>query len=74
MPSNSHECPKCQRKMEPGHIPDMGHGIILQSSWTQGPPERRRYLGGIKYNKKAQVPIIAYRCTRCGYVELYAGE
>lgn len=52
----------------------MGHGIILQSSWTQGPPERRRYLGGIKYNKKAQVPIIAYRCTRCGYIELYAGE
>jgi hypothetical protein len=57
--------------MEPGHIPDMGHGVILQSSWAAGLPERRRYLGGIKYNKKQQIPMIAYRCTRCGYVELY---
>jgi hypothetical protein len=60
--------------MEPGHIPDMAHGTILQSSWVQGHPTVRRFLGGIKYDRKSTVPIIAYRCTRCGYIELYAGE
>jgi hypothetical protein len=60
--------------MDPGHIPDMAHGMIMQSSWVQGLPIVRRFLGGIKYNRKLKVPIIAYRCTRCGYLELYAGE
>jgi hypothetical protein len=58
--------------MDPGHIPDLAHGMIAQSSWSPGLPEMRKYIGGIKYNKKTQYPIIAYRCARCGYVELYA--
>jgi hypothetical protein len=59
--------------MEPGHIPDLGYGLMEQTAWSAGFAERRRFLGGIKYNKKAQIPLIAYRCARCGYVELYAG-
>lgn len=74
MPSNFHECPKCQRKMDPGHIPDITHGSVMQSSWVQGPATVRRFLGGIRYNRKLKVPIVAYRCPRCGYLELYAGE
>ena len=59
--------------MEPGHIPDMGHGVILQLAWRHGLPEPRRLIGGIKYDKKKNLPLIAWRCTRCGLVELYAG-
>ena len=66
------ECPKCQRRMEAGHIPDVGYGVILQSTWTSAAVERRRIFGGIKYNKRQQVPITAYRCSRCGFLELYA--
>lgn len=69
----AHDCPKCQKAMEPGHIPDVGYGVIVQSSWSAGSPEHRRYLGGIKYRKKEQIPLAAYRCPRCGYVELFAG-
>lgn len=58
--------------MEPGHIPDVGHGSVLQSTWAAALPEKRKFIGGIKYNRKAQLPLIAYRCPRCGYVELYA--
>lgn len=72
MVKSTPECPKCQRKMEPGHLPDMGYGVVLQSSWSPGIPERRRMFGGIRYDKKMQIPVSAYRCPRCGLVELYA--
>jgi hypothetical protein len=58
--------------MEPGHIPDIGHGMTVQGAWTPGAPVVRKYIGGIKYNQDALVPIIAYRCPRCGLLELYA--
>ena len=70
---SSHDCPKCQKRMDPGHIPDLGHGMWVQGTWSFGLPVPRRFLGGIKYDKKAQIPMIAYRCPKCGYVELYAG-
>lgn len=72
MEQDTHECPRCQKKMEPGHIPDLGHGVVVQSSWAAGMPRVRRFLGGIVYQKKQIVPMMAYRCPRCGYVELYA--
>ena len=67
------ECPKCQKKMEPGHIPDLTHGSVQQAAWVAGFPEVRRFIGGIRYDKKKLVPVTAWRCPKCGYVELYAG-
>jgi hypothetical protein len=58
--------------MEEGHVADVGHGVVLQSSWTRGMPIQRKFIGGISYNKKSNLPMTAYRCTRCGYVEFYA--
>jgi hypothetical protein len=40
-------CPKCQRAMEKGYVADIGHGIVIQSSWSPGEPEPRRFIGGI---------------------------
>jgi hypothetical protein len=60
--------------MEQGHLPDIGHGVVVQTSWAAGIPEPRKIIGGVKYDKKAQTPVIAWRCERCGFVELYAGE
>jgi Domain of unknown function (DUF6487) len=65
-------CPKCDKPMECGHVPDIGHGQILPSSWAPGAPAWRRFLRGIKYDADKQMPLIAYRCPTCGYVELYA--
>jgi hypothetical protein len=58
--------------MEAGHVPDVGYGQVLQSAWAPGEPVARRFVGGIKSNDKEQVPLTAFRCSRCGYVELYA--
>ena len=65
-------CPKCNGAMERGHIPDMGHGEILESRWAPGVPERRRFFGGIRWKPETQTSLAAYRCVSCGYVELYA--
>ncbi len=66
------DCPKCQRKMDVGHVPDMGYGAVYLASWAAGTPVERKYVGGIKVDKKQQIPLAAYRCPRCGLVELYA--
>ena len=65
-------CPKCQKPMERGHVPDASHGQVLETSWAPGEPERRRFVGGIKYRAGEVIPVRAYRCPECGYVELYA--
>jgi len=58
--------------MDRGHVPDVAHGTILQSGWAAGAPEPRRFFGGIKYRARDLLPLTAYRCTACGYVEFYA--
>ena len=65
-------CPKCSHEMERGHVPDAGYGQVYQARWSRGDPERQRFLGGIKWKRADQVPLVAYRCTSCGFVELYA--
>ena len=66
------KCPKCNRAMERGYVPDSGYGQVLQARWSRGDPEKQRFLGGIKWKSKQQIPMTAYRCTECGLVELYA--
>jgi hypothetical protein len=65
-------CPKCDKPMHRGHVPDAAHGRVLQSSWAPGEPKTRRFLGGITYHAGQLIPFIAYRCPSCGYVEFYA--
>jgi predicted nucleic-acid-binding Zn-ribbon protein len=72
MPPTAPRCPKCQKAMEEGHVPDVGYGQVTQAGWARGAPEQRRYFGGIKANPKEQLPLTAFRCPSCGYVELYA--
>jgi predicted nucleic-acid-binding Zn-ribbon protein len=72
MPQTVPRCPKCQKSMEEGHVPDIAHGQVHQSQWAPGAAEIRRFLGGIKWSSKEQIPLTAFRCPSCGYVELYA--
>ena len=58
--------------MEPGYVADIGHGIVIQSSWSPGQPEPRRFLGGIKWRDGENIPIVTLRCSGCGYLESYA--
>jgi predicted RNA-binding Zn-ribbon protein involved in translation (DUF1610 family) len=72
MAQGSFRCPKCQKTMEEGHIPDVGRNRATQTAWSHGRAERQRFFGGIKFKPKEQIPLTAYRCPSCGYVELYA--
>ena len=65
-------CPKCQRPMEKGYVAELTYGAVLQSAWTLGEPVPRRFVGGIKWERNGNVPIVTFRCTSCGYLESYA--
>jgi predicted nucleic-acid-binding Zn-ribbon protein len=74
MAQTSPRCPKCQKTMERGHLPDISEGHVVQTAWARGAPERRRFIGGIKVKTKEQLPLVAHRCPSCGYLELYAPD
>ncbi len=65
------ECPKCQDKMVQGFMPDYTFIARWVSSWVEGPPHRS-YLSYIKVPIGGGVPIAAFRCKNCGYLEFYA--
>jgi hypothetical protein len=64
-------CMKCGATMEEGFVLDYTHGARLQSKWVEGTPERSIWTG-IKVKGKDQLPIVTFRCARCGYLESYA--
>ena len=60
-------CPKCQNKMEQGfsrHL--LGAEVI---GWVTGVP--RKSWRGVS-PEVSSIPIGTFRCTACGYLELYA--
>jgi predicted nucleic-acid-binding Zn-ribbon protein len=65
------KCPKCQNQMEDGFLLDQqGYDAQYTNSlWVEG-PVKKKFIGGIE--TKVRRPILAYRCTNCGYLEMYA--
>lgn len=57
--------------MEEGFILDNAHSALVQSEWIEGPPERSRWTG-LKLKGKEHIPVVAFRCLQCGYLESYA--
>jgi hypothetical protein len=80
------KCLRCQGDLKVGFIPDAAYNAIFLTSWVEGTPEirsgwlttlRGAYLVGKVLNFKnlmdrTKHPIVAYRCTSCGMLELYA--
>jgi hypothetical protein len=65
-------CGKCQGTMELGHIPDTSRNRATPSAWLAGPPESRSFFLGIQWKADLQIPLSAFRCTQCAFVEIYA--
>ena len=61
--------------MEAGWILDEGYTSHFQTAWVEGEP-RSSVLGFLTGGKTAKGKTVrsieSYRCTQCGYVELYA--
>jgi len=66
----SSRCPKCQGSMIQGFVLDHTYGGQSLSSWGQGEPTKS-FWTGIKASHST-VPIGAFRCERCGFLEFYA--
>ncbi len=64
-------CPKCRQQMREGFLPDSTYGRVLVGSWAEGKPKKSFWVGA-KVVWKDCVPITAYRCPSCGYLESYA--
>jgi hypothetical protein len=55
--------------MQEGFLLDRGEGA-REGEWVEGPLERG-WLG-VKWMRRKRLPITAYRCPSCGYLESYA--
>lgn len=66
----SNTCPKCQSSMAEGFIAAERHSMPGISSWHEGAP-RKGWWGDVKLSKKP-LPIVTWRCNRCGFLENYA--
>jgi hypothetical protein len=66
-------CPKCAGLMEEGFILDVAQRGYGQATWVRGPPEPS-FWAGLKLKGKTPRPVVALRCSRCGYLESYAQD
>jgi len=57
--------------MEEGFIEDEGERSRGFANWIAGPLERGVFGGARRLGRKRLV-IAAFRCARCGHLELYA--
>ena len=56
-----------------GFIPDFSYGAIFLSRWYQGEP-KKSFWGSVKASVRGGLSIRAFRCSGCGYLELYADK
>jgi len=59
--------------MRQGFVLDKTHNLQVVSRWAAGAPEKS-FWTGTKLPDEALLPIGAYRCSSCGYLELYARQ
>ena len=65
------QCSKCKCEMAQGFVADYSMAAALVTSWHSGHPEKR-LVGHTKAPRAEGVPIGAYRCQTCGFLEFYA--
>jgi len=64
-------CSKCGGTLEQGFVIDSTYGANLVSRWAPGAPQRSFWVG-TKKPEHMLVPIGAFRCSSCGFLEHYA--
>ena len=65
------KCLRCGEEMDLGYLADGGHGVNSEvAKWVADAP----VIGwwGVKTKGHQQIPLSAYRCAQCGFVEFRA--
>jgi len=58
--------------MEQGFVADKAHFSMPEmQTWVEGAPERSVWTG-LKLKDREVIPVMTFRCERCGYLESYA--
>ena len=65
------KCPKCGGETQSGFLMDRDYGTQAPSEWVEGAVESS-FWTGVKTRGRERKRIETSRCTRCGYLELYA--
>lgn len=66
-------CPECEYRMEEGFLVDRGDANAEGAGfWMSGVPVKRWW--GMSTKGKRKYQLVAYRCSRCGFVKLWAPE
>jgi hypothetical protein len=58
--------------MVQGFVPDYSHGAVLVAGWQAGQP-KKSFWTNTEAPLLEGVPIGAFACTKCGFLEFYAG-
>ncbi len=69
----SKKCPKCGGVLVQGFILDYTYGGIIAQNWHEGRPQKSFWTGTTRPKSKG-VPIAAFRCSSCGFIEFYSRE
>jgi hypothetical protein len=74
VPERSLVCPDCSVPMDSGFMVDFtGTSNSKRSSWAKGTPEPS-FWTGLKLGNKELLPILTFRCPKCGQLKLFAQE
>ena len=71
MTSKQMQCPKCRGNMVQGFVPDYTQQVAVVESWQEGQP-KKSWWTRTKAPVNQGIPIGAFRCEKCGFLELYA--
>jgi hypothetical protein len=73
VPQRSPACPDCKVPMDSGFIVDFtGSEWSKQSSWAEG-TAKRNFWGSVVGDKQ-RLPIVTFRCPKCGQLKSFAQE
>jgi hypothetical protein len=73
MEKRGNKCPKCSNKMELGFFTDFSDSAYTANSWRRG-IYNNSFINQLLNDRSEDIEITAYRCTSCGFIELYAIE
>jgi hypothetical protein len=66
-------CARCGGEVEEGYLLDEGYGARYQARFVAG-EVRYGWLGGVKPGDQRKYKVVAWRCTRCGALDLFARQ